>query len=133
MAYFASRKAGRTGTDKRTRKSIAKGKVSPTYKHRTTGKEMLRGVVQLDLIKGRDVGYITGKTLRDRVRSAGASSKRSGNKARDSVKSPTKAYMVTAGNKAPDTINTSKKVGLNKKTILIAAVGIGAIAYLVMR
>ena len=59
MAYFACAKAALTGTDARTRASIAKGLVSPYFTN-SSGNQIPRGVVQLDMISGNDLSYLQG-------------------------------------------------------------------------
>ena len=59
MAYFACAKAALTGTDARTRASIAKGLISPYFTN-SSGNQIPRGVVQLDIISGNDLSYLQG-------------------------------------------------------------------------
>ena len=123
MAYFACKKAARTGTDRSTRASIAKGSVSPTFKHRTTGKETLRGVVQLDIISGKNMDYVTSSSLTDRLASAvrinksskSASSSGGGNVSTGQVQQA-ELYSGKSG-----VIKTSKTLGLSKTVIVVGA------------
>ena len=124
MAYFACAKAARTGTDKSTRASIAKGLVSPTFTD-SYGQQRLRGVVQLDVVTGRDTGYVTAKRAGDRIRSAlGYVSPT--HAARTSVKDETRAYVAELKPGDADAIRTSTTLGLSKKAIVVGlAVVIG--------
>ena len=121
MAYFACSKAALTGTDKATRLSIAKGLVSPYTKSGT-----LRGVVQLDQITGNDLGYITHKSLENRLRSLGAQS-------RVSKSQSTQQTQNAELHASPsEVIQTSKTFAFPIKTVVI---GLGAVIglYLVLK
>ena len=122
MAYFACAKAALTGTDKSTRASIAKGLVSPTFTD-SSGQERLRGVVQLDVVTGRDTGYVTAKSAADRIRSALGYvppnfAMREG-RSRDSVKDETRAYVAELKPGDAGVIKTSTTLGLSNKAIMV--------------
>ena len=117
MAYFACAKAALTGTDKSTRASIAKGLVSPTFTD-SSGQQRLRGVVQLDVVSGRDTGYVTAKSAADRIRSAlGYVSP--ANASRASVKDETRAYAAELKPGDAGVIKTSTTLGLSNKAIVV--------------
>ena len=121
MAYFACGEAAKTGTDKSTRTSIAKGLVSPTYISTVTGKEHLRGVVQLDVISGQNMDYVTSQSVTDRIASALGINRGS------KVTSGKKTVSTSAGQvqqaqlhaSDPAVIKTSTMFGLSKKVIAI--------------
>ena len=128
MAYFACSKAAKTGTDKSTRASIASGSTSPTFTSTTTGKKTLRGVVQLDIISGKNMDYVTSSSLADRLASAlgiNKSSKSASTKGGSSVSTgQVQQAELYAGDSG--VIKTSTTFGLSKKVIAIGiAVVIG--------
>lgn len=143
MAYFACPKAALTGTDQATRISIAKGLVSPTFTN-FSGKQVLRGVVQLDVVSGRDTGYATGQSIQERLAAAGrmVTSATGGrfvyaDQARRATAATSPASMTTQPaalyEGGQGTIKTSTTLGLDKKTIIIGLVGVAVIGFLVMR
>ena len=135
MAYFACSEAAKTGTDKSTRISIAKGIVSPTYTSTVTGKTHLRGVVQLDAITGRNMDYVTSRDLAQRSASAQAinqAERSAAAKARATVYNPTQAFVTDLHESQPDTVTTTKKVSL-KLGAVAAVIGAVVIGYVVMR
>ena len=123
MAYFADRKAGLTGTDKRTRISIAKGYVSPYFTN-ASGKELLRGVVQADMVTGRDISYATAKTLRARLASVRKQVTGRGE--------PSQTYSAPVYSSKSGAVTTTSSSTVSKKMMIVGAVGIVALL-LIMR
>lgn len=134
MAYFACSKAARTGTDSSTRASIAKGLVSPTFTD-ASGQKVLRGVIQADIVTGRDTGYATAQGIQERLASAARKVVGIRDTARASVSrttppasAPAELYSSPTG-----TVTTSTTLGLSKKMIAIAIAGIIALVFLVRK
>lgn len=141
MAYFACPKAALTGTDQATRISIAKGVVSPTFTD-FSGNQVLRGVVQSDVVTGRNTGYATSQGIIERLTAAGRRIVSAGggtmvyaNNAQKSVSSPSGATSAPAQlhQGGEGTIRTSTTLGLSKKMIIGVIAGIVVIGVLVMR
>lgn len=141
MAYFACPKAALTGTDQRTRISIAKGLASPTFTD-FSGNQVLRGVVQADVVTGRNTGYATGQSIAERLASAGRriTSGTGGtmvyaNQARRSVSSGEGATSVPAQlyQGGEGSIQTTNTLGLSTKMIVGIIAGVIIIGAVVMR
>lgn len=131
MAYFACGKAALTGTDKDTRVAIAKGLISPYFTD-ASGKETPRGVVQLDAIMGSDLGYGTGLTMADRLKSAmGYYDRAKALKEKERETSIRNAPAVDLYESPSGVIKTSKTFGFPIKTVGII-LGIGIVGYLVI-
>jgi hypothetical protein len=140
MAYFACSEAAKTGTDKATRASIAKGLVSPTYSY--GGRQVLRGVVQADVVKGRDTGYVTASTAISRAKAAAAASRQAGETFATQVRKgvggatavPTQTATSTAlHSSGAGQVGNTGVSALPKKTLMIGGVALLGIIYLVTR
>lgn len=141
MAYFACPTAALTGTDQNTRISIAKGVVSPTFTD-FSGNQVLRGVLQSDVVTGRDTGYATKQSIVERLAAAGRKIVSAGggsivyaNNAQKSVSSPSGATSAPAQlhEGGEGVIKTSTTLGLSKTQIVGAIGAVVIIGILVMR
>lgn len=131
MAYFACGKAAKTGTDKQTRVSIAKGLVSPTFTD-ASGRKVARGVVQMDAVTGGNLGYVLGLTGGQRLASAQSYFQSKAARSRQSVRTPPATSQVQLYAGKDDSIKTTKSFGFPMKSIAIGF-GIIAVVYLVVR
>lgn len=144
MAYFACSRAARTGTDRLTRASIAKGTVKPTFVNRNTGKTTLRGVVQADVVTGRDTGYVTASSRVSRARAAINATSQANKGAVATIKAvvktvvhptapKTNAVVTSLYSEASGIVGNTGIASLSKKTMVVGGLIVGAILFVVIK
>ena len=143
MAYFACGKAALTGTDKVTRANIAKNVVTSRFISSVTGKSTLRGVIQADIMSGRDVGYVTNIRTVDRIKAAArASAQAGGNTVKQAVNFTSSIFnpgtYSTATARLHDTpssgnVGVGRASTLSKKTLIIGGLAGLAVLYVVTK